>query len=120
MTDKTVRESYLCKLKINVKSLAAEARFNRLEKNRASVGWIKWELDAHRTGPLRQEARVAQLAYAFVRGVPYRVVESSVKDPSSMEYVRKLVGRKLQRMGCPSDDTVLKNWFTPQHEACAA
>lgn len=117
---KDAREALIRKLRINVKSLAAEARFNRIEKHKASKGWIKWDLDHHRTGPLRHEARITQLAYAFVRGVPYRVVENKVKDPSELEYVRQRVKQKLQRFGFSVTDSETKKWFNDQPETCAA
>lgn len=114
------REATLRKLRINIKSLAAEARFNRLEKHRASCGSIKQQLDQHRTGPLRQEARVSQLAYAFLRGVPYRVVENSVRDTDNLEYVCRLVAKKLQRIAGYSDVDVLREWFLGKSETAAA
>jgi hypothetical protein len=121
MVNKLQREENLRKLRINIKSLAAEARFNRLEKHRASHGSIKQQLDLHRTGPLRQEARVSQLAYAFLRDVPYRVVENSVRDNYSLEYVCKLVAKKLQRItGCETDAEVLRQWFKARQETVAA
>lgn len=120
MNTELKHEASLRKLRINIKSLAAEARFNRLEKHRASTGSIKQQLDLHRTGPLRQEARVSQLAYAFLRGVPYRVVESSVRDPNNMEYVCRLVSKKLQRLTGSSDTDVLREWFTAKAAKVAA
>lgn len=64
----------LTKLKINIKSLAAEAQINRKEAKKVR-GWDRYDLNAHRTGHLRQEARRAHLAYAFLRGKPYKEVE---------------------------------------------
>ena len=118
--DKDKRESVLRKLRINIKSLAAEARFNRMEKKKASQGWIKMELDRHRTGPLRFEARVSQLAYAFVRGVPYQVVENKVKDADVYGYLQARVEKKLQRMGFYCDQNNLKEWCLERRQPCAA
>ena len=111
------REALLRKLKINVKSLAAEACFNRKEKQKASHGLIKWDLNHHRTGKLRHEARVTQLAYVFVRGVPYRAVENKVKDPAELEYVCSHVERKLRKFGVTVSDVKLSRWF--KAKACA-
>lgn len=67
----------LIKLKINIKSLAAEARINRAEARKCR-GWDRYDLNAHRTGKLRYEARLANLAYAFLRDIPYKRVEQRV------------------------------------------
>ena len=59
----------LAKLKINIKSLAAEARANRKEAAKLS-GMEKWDCNQHRKTKLRREARVAQWLYCFARGFP--------------------------------------------------
>ena len=64
------------RLRVNVKSLAAESRFIRREENRAGYQYRDL-LHLHRTGQLRHESRIAQLALAFVRGRSYRSVEKS-------------------------------------------
>lgn len=70
----------LIKLKVNIKSLAAESKFIRKEqaevKDRHTGNCVAFkELDGHRRGIVRQEARAAQLLYAFLRGRDYRQVE---------------------------------------------
>lgn len=43
--------------------------------------WDKfWNLQHHRVTKLRKEARISHLAYAFLRGVPYKVVEQGTHD----------------------------------------
>lgn len=61
------------RLRVNVKSLAAEARFIRREEQK-SGDFLRYrmELADHRRGSLREEARYAQLALAFIRGRPHR------------------------------------------------
>ena len=63
-------------LRVKVKSLADEAKIIRREEHR-SKNWYEWySLKQHRKGIVRREARSAQLALAFLRGVPYEKVES--------------------------------------------
>lgn len=73
------------KLKVNVCSLMAESRIIRREVERFKrESELKGadpkcqQLIRHRRWHLRNEARAAQLLYAFVRGVPYRIVERTV------------------------------------------
>ncbi len=54
-------------LKIKIKHLAAEARIIRTEE-RKHHGMEKWQLQHHRKTVVRDAARQAQLAYAFIRG----------------------------------------------------
>lgn len=66
-------------LKIKAKHLAEEARIIRKEE-------VKWRgndklyFKLHRKGTVRNEARATQLAIAFLRGVPYEVVERKCYD----------------------------------------
>src|SRR5688500_5552827 len=68
------RVAAIHRLRVNVKSLAAEARIIRQEERRAGPAY-RYEMSAHRRGRLREEARYAQLALAFVRGKPYKSAE---------------------------------------------
>jgi len=65
-------------LRVNVKSLAAEAKFIRKELARSRKE-IHSCLTTHRKIYVREEARVAQLALAAVRGKPYGVTEWNAK-----------------------------------------
>ena len=80
--------------RVNVKSLAAEARIIREEAVRRSLtGKYKDALQSHRRGRLRHEARYAQLAYAFLRGRGYRQAEQKVRrgnEPDHMMLTRKI------------------------------
>lgn len=90
-------------LKIKIKSLAAEAAMIRHEERKqlSSGRWLRDKarfvdmeapyaeynsLRDHRLG-LRYIQRIAQLAYAFLRNVPYRTVEQRVVEADS-EYLR--------------------------------
>jgi hypothetical protein len=92
----------LHRLRVNVKSLAAEARIIRHETARAGAAYRHF-LSEHRRGKLREESRYAQLALAFVRGRKYRNCE--VKTAVAPELGRLL--RKLERFDLrPAADDV--------------
>jgi hypothetical protein len=79
-------------LKIKIKSLAEEARIIRFEEK-------KWPgpsdersgLWCHRTGPVREEARSAQLAYGFLKGMPYKRIENSCKSAPDWKRTHQLI-----------------------------
>lgn len=68
-------------IRVNVKSLAAEARIIRHETRRAGPAQ-RDALVMHRRGRLREESRYAHLALAFVRGRPYKSVEAKCGSPA--------------------------------------
>lgn len=72
------------KFRVKIKSLAEEARIIRQEarryrgeKYRATAECVR----SHNMNVVRPEARATQLAYAFARGVDYRVVENRGTKP---------------------------------------
>ena len=67
-------------LRVNSKSLAAEAKIIRQEAKRCGP-YYYFGLDHHRRGRLREEARVTHLALAFIRGTPYKSVEQKTNKP---------------------------------------
>ena len=93
----------LIKLKIKIKHLALEPAIIRKEErkilkqsrwHRANKAYGNNEntanelitydytsLSSHRKNELRNEARASQLAYAFLRNVPYEVVEKKREEP---------------------------------------
>lgn len=79
------------KARVNVKSLAAEARMIRREERRAGPAY-RLELAAHRRGRVREEARYAQLALAFIRGMAYRNVENKAKPVDPDRLIKKIRG----------------------------
>lgn len=81
-------------LRVNVKTLAAEARIIRQETERAGAVY-RPHLTEHRRGRLRREARYAHLALAFLRGRPYRAVEAKCREP--VDEAR--LANKIQRHG---------------------
>jgi len=78
-------------LRVKVKSLAVEARIIRREENRTK-GVLRGELWNHRTGVLRQEARLSGLAYGLVRGRKMEQMEQKVREGN------KLVKSEIDRI----------------------
>ncbi len=110
------------KFRVKIKSLAEEARIIRQEErrcvgqNRASDRGV---LRGHRVGVLREEQRATLLAYAFVRCVPYRVVESTAKpiDELVLGRIMRIIN-SLAWSHKPSVD-VLRCWTKPSEEKVA-
>jgi len=102
--------SALAKLKVNVKSLAEEARINRLEAARTSDIETRCALAEHRRGRLRVEARYAQLAYAFLRGRPYRQAEAKTRrgNEPCCHYIYKKVSKFVNDGFQPCD---IQSWL---------
>ena len=66
-------------IKVKHMSLAAEAKIIRKQEQLARAHGnrrLRIGLAAHRRGIVRHEARHALLAYAFLRGTPYKIVEA--------------------------------------------
>lgn len=79
------------KLRVNVKSLTAEARFIRQEIKRAWSTDTKNSLHNHRLLRVKPEARMAHLALAYLRGTPYKTAENSTKSkPTARDLTNKL------------------------------
>jgi hypothetical protein len=91
-------------LRVNVKSLAAEARIIRQEDRRAGPGYRE-KLDYHRRGRLREESRYAQLALAFIRGRAYKTVEQPYEPP-----VRQKLHQKICRF-FPASPQQVADWL---------
>lgn len=87
-------------LKVKSKTLAAEARIIRLERQKARAAWRRKRentsaqsrmigLDQHRRGVVRPEARATCLAYGFLKGRTAVQMEQT-SYPQSAEYNKKL------------------------------
>lgn len=74
-------------LRINVKSLAMESKYNRQETSKIKNHFVKSYLNEHRVHKLREEARITQLALAAVRGEPYILIEQKTKHPPNFDKV---------------------------------
>lgn len=116
--------------------MAQEAKFIRHEENRIKkkqkiipYDYVHtldrkssdfWRLREHRKSVVRPAVRAAQLAYAFLRGVPYRKVEPSTKPPvghyplKQWELLVKEVKRfcnKFSDGGKVNYDAEIDEWF---------
>ena len=97
-------------LKIKIVTLATEARLIRREERRMasrprpprrpSLQAAIEALREHRTGPVRRASRHNQLAYGFLRGRPYAVMEARVAEAPDFDEVRK----HARRFGDVPDD----------------
>lgn len=94
-------------LRVNVKSLAAEARLIRDEIRRATNPEAKASLACHRAWRVKPESRLAQLALAFVKGVPYRVVERNAT--SKVDAVK--LANKIQRFVYIPRASSVREWL---------
>lgn len=79
-------------LRVKIKSLAEEARIIRFEEKRAG----KWEelrnrLHQHRVIDVRQEARVAHIAYGLIKGRTLERIEPKSKTEPNWKRVHDLL-----------------------------
>ena len=107
-------------LRVKIKSLAEEARIIRAEERRWVVDGRKdnatWHsLNHHRRHDVRDEARASLLAYAYLRGVPYSVVENKTRDRLSPGFnsVYYRVADIAQKFGPspPPGINAWRDWF---------
>lgn len=78
-------------LKIKLKSLAEEARIIRKEEKKGTR--FRAELEEHRKGIVRYEARHTHLAYGFLRGRKLEQIEKNPKNKPDWNKVRKMIER---------------------------
>lgn len=82
----------LIHLRIKIKSLAAEAEIIRREAKKTK-GMTKWGLNHHRTSVVRHHSRHNLLAYGFLRGVPYCVMERNCDEAPDFKMVAEIARR---------------------------
>jgi hypothetical protein len=110
------------KFRVKIRSLTEEARIIRQEERRC-IGQERASdrgvLRGHRVGIVREEQRATLLAYAFVRGVPYRAVEWTAKplDEAVIGRIMRIIN-SLAWSYKPSLD-VLRSWTLPSEEKAA-
>jgi hypothetical protein len=90
-------------LKIKIKSLAAEARIIKAEERKVKAAPFKYggggggtayrELRNHRILVVREECRLTQIAYGFIRGRTYSQIERPAKPLDYMQWgkIEKMV-----------------------------
>ena len=93
----------ISQLRVNVKSLAAEAKIIRHEFLRTKFSL----LDYHRRGKLRTEARYAQLALAFLRKTPYSQVEAKCQ----VKPIPEILNKKLRNFTRLDQIDQVKSWL---------
>lgn len=95
-------------LRVKIKSLAAEAKIIRREEAKyrpqVSENGIYESLHNHRTYPVRNEARSAQLAYGLLRGTEYSRIECKCFEPPNEIRIRD----NVVRFGLVNKDVALK------------
>lgn len=96
------------KLRVNVKSLAAEAKIIRDEIRRARTPEARAALHNHRMQRVRPEARLAHIALAFTRGVPYRMVETNAREKPE---VKALVNKIVRFASTADADKKVRDWL---------
>lgn len=130
----------MLELKCKIGSLAAEAKFIRnvecKEKKEARRIEAKWpdsanysavdrmkralSLRDHRIGPVRREARNAQLAYAFLRGKPYLLTERSLKLNPEGKPINKVHWDEVEKIALRftvDDERAVKQRFAEWKDA---
>ena len=135
--------AFLCGLRVRVKELAQEAKFIRHEENKIKSrqkiiplqlwsrdengnsvspydkGTLDWRsLNSHRRGDVREAARAAQLAYGFLRGIPYKNIEGKRKLEKEFRFKHyiipeiKRLATKFGRLGYKQNyDQEVENWL---------
>lgn len=125
-------------MRVRVKELAQEAKYIRLEETKIKNNKLynsdynelsperkkivnrlyddRGKLRSHRTVEVRNAARAAQLAYGFLRGVPYKVIEPKTHtDKYKMDQIKKEVKRLATKFGGLSYgknyDLEVEEWF---------
>lgn len=92
MITNKVNKMALARARVNIKSLAAEAAIIRAEIKNAKLSYIKNDLHHHRMEKVRPEARLANLAIAYIKG---RKIEDVERVPSEKKIDFKRLKNKL-------------------------
>lgn len=86
-------QEIIATLRVNIKSLAAEAVIIRKQTHSTKNVAIKNSLYLHRVGPLRTEARHAQLALAAIRGKDYKLIEKNAQSQPNWKKIYQKIER---------------------------
>ena len=98
---RTEREDGYYYVKVKILSLAAEAKIIRKQEAKArkyGQRSLRIGLADHRRGVVRHEARHAQLAYGFLRGLPYKKMEAKCHPGCEPNF--KKVRESIERHIC--------------------
>lgn len=102
----------ITKLKIKLKSLAAEARIIRKEelKNKGKWSWKAESFHYHRVSLLRPITRATHIAYGLLRGLEYNQIEPTSKATPHWGKVRSMV-KKYSNLTTEKDNLLkLDEW----------
>ena len=114
-------------IKVKILSLAAEAKIIRKQEQIARHHRDRTRrigLAGHRRGIVRREARHALLAYAFLRGTPYKTVEAKCHDNDKPDFKKVLASLEKYMWARRYDDLSgewenLKEWESRQKQGQA-
>lgn len=104
----------LIHLRIKIKSLAAEAAIIRQEAKKTS-GLVKYGLNQHRTGIVREHTRINLLAYGLIKRVPYSVMEQKTDTKVNFSKIVEIA----KRFG-ETDEIAINEWITAAKEHLAS
>ncbi len=94
-----------------------EAETAALEQQHEERVRTFWSLRVHRKGTVGYAFRTAHLAYGFLRGLPYRALESSQTDKRGWSYVMDEARSNAARFGGKAfDPEAWKAWVKAAEE----
>lgn len=126
-------------MKVRIKELAQEAKFIRFEENKTKKQMVYmyeklegkpnmdysylcydwYDLRSHRKVEVREAARAAQLAYGFLREIPYSEIESKRKPEKEYNFnqrikpeIKRLAKKFGKLYGKENYDEEIEKWLT--------
>jgi hypothetical protein len=135
------RRPFLRGMKVRIKELAQEAKFIRFEENKIKSNKLyiqnyddlpperkafvnqmacdHRELRSHRKVEVREAARAAQLAYGFLRDIPYSEIENKRKPEKEYRFnnyikpeIKRLTKKFGKLYGKENYDEEIEKWLT--------
>jgi len=102
----------IIRARINLKSLAAEAKFIRREIKKTKDNGQKNDLHLHKMNRLKPEARLANLAMGYLRGHKRSDIERSYKEDVSSVSLRNKLNKYLSWFNQIKDgDNSVSDWL---------
>ena len=121
MRTETIRENGYYYIKVKILSLAAEAKIIRKQEGKARAhgnSYLRVGLAEHRRGIVRHEARHAQLAYGFLRGMPYKKMEAKCHPGCEPDFgkVKSSIERYIGQRRQTGEEVTEYGWVSPTYE----
>jgi len=110
MTEQELFELSRHTLRIKIKYLAEEARIIRKEEVKTKSSLVRLNLRLHRLDIVRYEQRHSLLAYAFIRGIPYKKIENKSYEPPRISKILKILANHAKHLNATEKDLI--NWLT--------